>query len=113
MSVGNLVDVINNHSDSEQIRLDTVHTTYDDFYITQTKEFPEKFPNEIISIPLSVGCILITKDNYLIFGIRNNKVALESGKTTVVSGMVDDTDIIDLKQVDVCSSIIDSIFYIV
>lgn len=100
MFAGNLVSVQKNNSDYKYIRLDTIHTTYDDFYITKTKDFQKIFPNEINSNPLSVGCILVTNDNYLVFGIRNNKLAMAPGKTTVVSGMVDDSDIIDMKSVD-------------
>jgi len=105
MFAGDLVRVVKSNSDSEHIRLYTIHTTYDDFYVTQTKSFQEKFPNELISNPLSVGCILVTNDNYLVLGIRNKQVAVEPGKITVVSGMVDDKDIVDFKKVDLFSCI--------
>ena len=100
MFAGDLVCVKENNSNSEYVKLDTMHTTYDDFYITRTKEFQKKYPKEPCPNVLSVGCIIVTNDNYVILGIRSNSLALSPGKITVISGMVDNNDIVDLKHVD-------------
>ena len=71
------------------------------FFVTRTKEFQRKFPNEIKTNILSVGCILVTEDNCIVLGIRNKELAIEPEKTTIVSGMVDNRDIRDLIQVDI------------
>ena len=101
MFAGSLVNVQKDKSDSEQIMLDTTHSTYDDFFVTRTKEFQRKFPNEIKTNILSVGCILVTEDNCIVLGIRNKELAIEPEKTTIVSGMVDNRDIRDFTQVDI------------
>lgn len=101
MFAGNLISMEKNNSESKYIKLDTIHTTYDDYYITKTEEFQKTFPNEIHNRALSVGCVLVTSDNYVIMGIRDNKLALSPGKTTIVSGMVDNNDIINFKHVDI------------
>lgn len=100
MFAGNLVALEKNNSNSEYIKLDTIHTTYDDFYITRTKEFQKRYPKEPHPSVLSVGCVLVTNDNYVILGVRNNNLALSPGKITIVSGMVDKNDIVDHKHVD-------------
>lgn len=100
MFAGNLAGIEKNNSNSEHIKLNARHTTYDDFYITRTKEFQKRYPKELHPNVLSVGCVLVTNDNYMILGIRNNNLALSPGKITVVSGMVDKNDIIDHNHVD-------------
>lgn len=101
MFAGSLVNIQKNKSDAEHIRLDTTHSTYDDFFVTRTKEFQRKFPNENKSNILSVGGILVTEDNWIVLGIRNKELVIEPGKTTIVSGMVDDRDIRDFRHVDI------------
>ena len=100
MFSGDLVSVKRNNSNSKNIDIDTFHTTYDDFFVSKKDEFHTRFPNEIPSAVLSVGCIIITSDDCLILGTRANHLALESGKITVVSGMVDSRDIIQNEQID-------------
>ena len=97
---GDLVSVKKNNSNSEYINIDTFHTTYEDFFVSKKNEFHTRFPKEVVSTPLSTGCIVITSDNYIVLGIRAKHLALESGKITVVSGMVDKRDIVQTKRID-------------
>ena len=98
---GDLVSVRKNNSNSEYINIDTFHTTYEDFFVSKKNEFHTRFPKEIVSTPLSAGCVIVTSDNYIVLGIRAKHLALESGKITVVSGMVDKRDIVQNEQIDV------------
>ena len=100
MFSGDLLSVVNNDSNSKYIKLDTILTTYDDYYITRTKEFREQFPDEKNTNVLSTGCVLITSDNCILLGKRNLQLAVNPGKITIVSGMVDNNDINENKQVD-------------
>jgi|GEM_PF-6907053 len=101
MFSGDLLSVVNNHSNSEYIKLDTIITEYDDYYITRTKKFQQKFSNEKSTNVLSTGCISITSDNYIVLGKRSLQLSVSPGKITIVSGMADDEDIIKNNQVDV------------
>ena len=101
MFSGDLVSIKRNSSNFKNIDIDTFHTTYDDFFVSKKDEFHSRFPNEIPSTVLSAGCVIITSDNYLVLGTRANHLALEPGKITVVSGMVDGRDIDQDKQIDI------------
>ena len=101
MFSGDLVSVKKNNSNSEYIDIDTFHTTFDDFFVSKRNEFRTRFPKEIQTTVLSVGCVIITSDNYLVLGTRANHLAFESGKVTVVSGLADNRDIVQNKQIDI------------
>lgn len=105
MFAGELISVKESDSDSKNIRLDTILTTFDDYYITGTLDFQQKFPDEKNTNVLSTGCILVTSDNCIVFGKRNKELVISPGKTTIVSGMADRNDIIDNKKADLFSCI--------
>ena len=100
MFSGVLLSVINNNSDSEHIRLDTILTKYNDYYVVKTKEFQQQFPYENNSNVLSAGCISITSDNYIVLGKRRSDLAVDPGKITIPSGMADNFDITKNNKVD-------------
>jgi len=101
MFSGDLLSVVNNNSNPEYIKLDTILTKYDDYYITRTKEFQQEFPNQKSTNVLSTGCVSITSDNYVVLGKRSLQLSVSPGKITIVSGMADNEDIIKNNQVDV------------
>ena len=105
MFAGDLLGVKENNSDSKNIRLDTILTRFDDYYIVGTPNFQQKFPDEKNTNVLSAGCILVTSDNYLVFGKRSDKLVISPGKITIVSGMVDRNDVVDNKKADLFSCI--------
>jgi 8-oxo-dGTP pyrophosphatase MutT (NUDIX family) len=96
---GNLAGVTHIQTSNKIIEIDTIHTTYDDFFVSNTNEFLQKFPLEKSPNPLSAGIILVTNDEKIVLGIRNNNTAHQKNTLTIPSGMIDEKDIHD-NQID-------------
>lgn len=107
---GDLVGVTHYQTSDKLIEIGTIHSTYDDFFVSNTHEFLQKFPLEEPPNPLSVGIILVTNDEKIVLGIRNNNVAHQKNTLTVPSGMIDKTDVINDNQVDSFHAIIREVF---
>lgn len=75
-------------------------SSYREFVGTRTS-FVEKFGFKSIVNPLSVGCLIISIDNKIIFGRRSGNVDLAKYKITVPSGWVDPTQDLVNNEIDV------------
>ena len=93
---GNLVRVTSHKIEDGKIIVKTCHTTYDDYLITRSKAFRNKFPEEKSANPLSVGAIVVTDDDYILMGPRKEQTS-QKGRFTLPSGMVDDEDVCKTK----------------
>jgi hypothetical protein len=82
MFAGNLAAVTGYTASDERIWINTIHTTYDDFFVSKTDEFLAQFPYEMPANPLSVGMVLVTNDDKISFEIRSKRMALQ--KNTVL-----------------------------
>lgn len=110
MFAGNLASVKDRHIDKNRIEINTLHTTYDDYFVSRTDEFLKKFPSERPANPLSVGIILVAKDKKIIFGIRSKNTSSQKNTITFPSGMVDEKDIINGNQISCFNAIKREIF---
>lgn len=100
MFAGNLAAVTGYTTSDKRIWINTIHTTYDDFFVSKTDEFLEQFPYEIPANPLSVGIVLVTNDDKIPFGIRSKRMALQKNTATIPSGMVDENDLSNNNRID-------------
>jgi 8-oxo-dGTP pyrophosphatase MutT (NUDIX family) len=80
--VGSLKDI-------DKIELYLSDTDYKEFVGTRNQDFATTFPKEKMSNPVSVGVILISKDNKLILGRRSSSIDSDKSSISVVAGYLD------------------------
>lgn len=73
----------------DRIELFLSDTDYKEFVGTRDPEFVTTFGKEKIGNPVSVGVILISKDNKLILGKRSSKIDADKSSISVVAGYLD------------------------
>lgn len=107
---GNIAHVRDIQVNKKSIKINTIHSTYDDYIVTRSQKFFKKFPNVEPCNPLSVGALIQTLDDELILGIRNDIVAIHKHSVSIPSGMIDENDILDGHKIDVFSAVLREIF---
>jgi hypothetical protein len=84
------------HASPERLDLTLSPTTYRTFYGTNLHhpEFADRFGPDILANPVGVSPALVSRDNYLIFGRRNARVAYYPNRLHPFAGALDPRDAI-------------------
>lgn len=85
---GKLFRVAKTMVQPDMIQLHLEDTDYKEYLGTRNNDFLTKFGSENISNPLSVGAVVQTRDNKLLFG-RRHFTEWQEGKIAIASGYVD------------------------
>lgn len=85
------VDSYNIHNNNNNlIELQLSDTDYKEFIATRTYEFVKRFGIQYTANPLSVGAVLVTKDNKIVLGKRAEDIVdVGKSKVSVVAGYLD------------------------
>ena len=101
---GSLLSITDLKTNNE-IEITVCDSSYKEFVGTRNKKFSDEFGISSVVNPLSVGSILKTSDNKLVFGKRSEKIDLSKGRISIPSGWVDPSSDINEGQIDVFSAV--------
>lgn len=83
-------NVQNNNTNNNLIELQLSDTDYKEFVGTRDCEFVRRFGIQYTANPLSVGAVLVTKDNKIVLGKRAEHIVdVGKSKVSVVAGYLD------------------------
>ena len=82
-------NILKCENEINQIELYLSDTDYKEFVGTRDSDFHASFGQDKIAFPLSVGSILVTSDNKLVFGKRSSDIDAEKNTISVVAGYLD------------------------
>jgi hypothetical protein len=81
--------ILKKKNEINQIELYLSDTDYKEFVATRDSDFIASFGQDKTACPLSVGSVLVTNDNKLVFGKRSSKIDAEKDRISVVAGYLD------------------------
>jgi 8-oxo-dGTP pyrophosphatase MutT (NUDIX family) len=90
-----------NTVENNLIELNLSDTDYKEFVGTRDHEFIRRFGRENAAIPLSVGAVIVTKDNKIVLGKRAKDIDIGKSKISVAAGYLDpEKDIVNSANSD-------------
>jgi 8-oxo-dGTP pyrophosphatase MutT (NUDIX family) len=86
---GKLVRLVSHERNGESLYLKVTSTSYKFWYGTTTSEFRARFGTDLVPNHLSVGAVLLTRDDKLFVGKRSAYVDANPGKYSMIAGLFD------------------------
>jgi 8-oxo-dGTP pyrophosphatase MutT (NUDIX family) len=86
---GKLVRLISYERNRDSLYLKVTSTSYKFWYGTTKSEFRARFGTDLVPNHLSVGAVLLTRDDKIFVGKRSPHVDVNPGKFSMIAGLVD------------------------